>query len=171
MLFRKLAVIAICMGGLAGCVEYKTRGFVQTGDLTFENWRLTAEASAFSGSSSASWDDHSFRVSAGAVLDGDPEMSAYTVSLSDLALHTGLCGAENAVQIEVGETDGRMRATEASLYRSGGGDPLIIPGEIDHICISATARFTPKTEGDDTVEAYEFDLKRKESSFYFLPMV
>jgi len=168
--FRKAMLVVICLCLLGACVEYKTRGFVQTDELTFENWRVKAQANAFTESSGASWDDHTFSVAVTALLDGDPELSDYTVSLAGFGLRTGFCAADGSAPIDLGEIRSKTRPTEVGLYDPGIDRKILIPAEVDHICVHVTARFSSKVNGDDTVEAFEIDLKRLEKSFYFLPM-
>lgn len=167
----KAFAFAISLGLMAGCVEYKTRGFAQADKLTFENWRIMAQASAFTESSGASWDDHTFGVSVVALLDGAPEASEYTVSLAGFSLRTGLCTADVSAPIDLGEIRAKTRPTEVSLYDTGTGGEALIPAEVNHICAFVTAQFSHKVRGEDTVRAYEINLERYENSFYFLPMI
>lgn len=165
---QKLFGLAFCLGLLVSCAEYKTREFVQVNAPTFLDWEVRGYVSAFSESSGASWDDHTFGVSVSVKYEGDNDLGELAAAeLFDLSLREGPCALKESDQIRIGKTEQRARKTSASLSVDG---EVLIPKDVDQICMRLRANFTPKDGSKSRVNTFELDFERRENSFYWIAM-
>ena len=165
---QKIVGFALCLGLLVSCAEYKTREFVQVNAPNFLGWEASGYVSAFSESSGASWDDHTFGVSVSIKYEGDRETETLLApDIYDLSLREGPCAVEGSDQIIIGKTVSRALKTSARLRVDG---RVLIPKDVDEICMRVKVIFEPDDGSKSPLNTYELDFERSEKSFHWLPM-
>lgn len=140
---------------------YKTRKFVQTDKISFESWNVNTTVSAFEGSSGASWEDHSFYVSASITTYPENEASEFMVNIRGISISYNECATnENLTKIDV--KHGNHGIEEVYVYSI---EQLIIQSEIKNICLVLNADFTSKQNNEATSKKFAIDLRRYQRAF------
>ena len=99
--------ISLILLSLSGCVVYKTREFTQINSAKFESWNITADVTAFSGSSDG-WENHKFMVFVDTSRYPDYLDSMYRTDIKSLVLFSGDCSSN--IELELGHIEVKNHA-------------------------------------------------------------
>ena len=154
---------SLILFSLSGCMIYKTREFTQINPVKFESWNITADATAFSRSSGASWENHKFRVFVDISRYPDYLDSEYRADITNLVLFSGDCSSN--IELELGNVEVKNHGKyQHGRVSADASEPVLIEQTIKNICVHINEDFIPLDGGPIITKPFEIGMRRYESS-------
>lgn len=151
----------VCM--LSSCTSYKTREFKQLNVVEFESWNAVVTLKAFSSSSGASWDDHSFGLLGEISRYPRKLESVYFAEVVQLEVFKDECGSPQSINVDslVFKKFGEKQYGKSYAATTKG---IIIDSKVEHICVRMGVNFFLKDSGKTTGRTFDIKMKRHEKT-------
>ena len=167
---KKTLLTILCTFTLSACSIYKTREFVQQDMVQLENWNVYLHISAFTGSSSASWDNNSFTIFCDvSTYKGEYRETAYTSNISNFKLFTGKCPGLS--KLEMGLLNKKTYVNDRNRVNISANNSVIIPTEIEYLCGHVDIELTSIGSSKKLIKnGVQIGMKRHEAIVPFFSM-